>query len=130
MSEIDVSDVLLGSEIAGTQFIVQRRQEAVGQDGFGAQQLLQLQAYGSVQPMEAELLREPEYDGVTNGIIVITPFRLRSASKAQGNNYKPDIILWNGNSYIVRRIENWSQYGAGFIKAECVSEDFIDQAPQ
>jgi len=35
-----------------------------------------------------------------------------------GAMYQPDLVNYNGNIYIVDRVLNWSQYGAGFTQAE------------
>ena len=131
MPEIDVTDVLLDSEIAGEAFIVERRTETVGQNGQSTVAIAQIQAYGAIQPEgDNDLIRTEDYDVQSKSVVVITNFRLRGVSQdAQGKEYKPDIVIWKGNSFIVKTVEDFSQYGGGMIEALCTSEDFVDQAP-
>jgi galactose-6-phosphate isomerase len=131
MPDIDVNDVLLGSAIAGETFVVQRRQETVTQQGKSTIKTFNLPAVGSIQPEgDNEMIRETDFDTQSNSIEVITPFRLRGASvDAAGKEFKADIVLWNGNSYVVKTVNDYTAFGRGWVLAQCTSEDFVDQPP-
>ncbi len=131
MPDIDVTDVLLDSDIAGEAFQYERRSETVSVNGRSVQGLQVFDAVGSVQPPgENDLITTEDYDAASNTIVVITTARLRCVSQDQvAAQFKPDIVLWQGNRYVVTKCEPWTEYGAGFIRAVCKSEDFIDQAP-
>jgi hypothetical protein len=61
-------------------------------------------------------------------ICVITRFALRGSSKdGTGQNFQPDIVVWNGNNFIVELVDDYSQYAAGFIMATCVMTDLNPQ---
>jgi galactose-6-phosphate isomerase len=132
MPEIDVTDVLLGSAVAGEEFLVQRRQEVVTQQGKGTvPNPLTFPAFGSVQPEgDNDMIREEDFDSQAHTIEVITPFRLRGDSTdAAGNSFKGDIVIWKGNNYVVKRVEDYSSFGPGWVLASCTSEDFVDAPP-
>ena len=85
---------------------------------------------GSVQPTgDNSLLREEAYDAKAKTLKIITTFRLRGPSTSVGDNYKPDQILWGGDTYEVRTAEDFAQFGAGMIEAECVQITFLGQPP-
>lgn len=86
---------------------------------------------GSITPTgDNSLVREEAYEAQLESILVITPFRLRGPSKDnQGNSFQPDIVLWNGNSFVVRTLKDWTSYGAGQVEAECISVDLVQLAP-
>lgn len=131
MSAIDVTDVLLSLDIAAQSFSVVRRQETVNDFGEGVKGATVLGPFiGACQPLgDNSLLREESYTTGKNGLTVWSPFRLFSASrKADGTTYQPDLILFDGNYYIVRVLNEWTQWGEGFVQAECIGFDFV-QAP-
>ena len=125
MSELDVSDLLLDPEIGGNAFQVIRRQQTV--NGYGETVLTQttLDAVGAVYPTgDNRLQRQADFSTQADTITVVTRFRLRGASKSGGDAYQPDIVLWNGNHYVVADINQYTNYGAGFIEAQCTATDF------
>lgn len=128
MPDIDVTDVLLGAAVAGEMFVVQRRKETVTEQGLSTVETFNLDATGSVQPEgENDMIRDADYDAASRTIEVITPFRLRGESvDGAGNQFKPDIVIWNGNSYVVKKVEDYSTFGRGLVIAICTSEDFVD----
>lgn len=131
MPEIDVSEVLLDSEVAGEEFIVVRRKDSANNFGEDVQQTLRFPAVGSVTPLGANsLLRQEAFQTEEKTIRVTTDFHLRAASKDEtGQGYQPDIVIWNGDAYLVRVINDFSNYGRGMVTAECSSIDYVDEAP-
>lgn len=135
MPEIDVTDILVDIDIADSQFTVIRRQEVV--NNFGETTLVTTtypptlpQPIGAIYPTgDNKLQRKEDFTSQSDTITVVTQFRLRGASKSGGNKFQPDIVVWNGNNYVVSNVNEFTQYGAGFIEAECTSIDFTPQAP-
>lgn len=130
MPDIDVTDVLLDSEVAGEEFTYTRRPETVTPAGRGVRATQVYPAFGSIQPVEDNsMMRTEDFDAAANTIQIVTITRLRGASQDQGGNqFAPDIVTWKGNEYVVKTVEDFSQYGAGYILAVATSEDFVDQA--
>src|ERR1700678_1813650 len=131
MPSIDVTQLLSDPFIAGEAFCVIRRPDIVGSDGvttIGSQTFF---AVGSITPTGANsMLREEAFTSATKTIRVMTTFMLRGPSKDPTmQNFQPDLVLWRGDSYIVRTLEDFSRYGAGMIIAECSSIDYVDNAP-
>lgn len=137
MPDIDVSDLLDDPDVAGESFSVIRRQEVVGTNGVATltpvtyPQAGQPPIVGSITPTgDNSLVRAEAYTTQSNTIEVITPFRLRGPSKdTGGNSFQPDIVLWKGNHYEVKTLNEWTSYGAGFVGAECIAIDFNPLAP-
>ena len=131
MPQIDVSDVLLDPVVAGEAFTVQRRIETVNNFGQSTISVETFPAVGAITPSgDNSLVRDEAYQTNAKSIQVLTAFRLRGAAKdGAGNRYQPDLVLWKGDSFVVRMVSDYSQYGAGFVQADCVSIDLLDQAP-
>jgi len=128
MPWIDVSSLLLDPEIAGERFQVIRRKESVNPFG---EAILSTQIYknviGQVSPTARNsLLREQSFSSQEKTIRVITNFKLIGASKnnIDGQYYQPDLIYWKNGYYIAGEIEDYSQYGAGLVSADCAAFDW------
>lgn len=74
-----------------------------------------------------------EADGSYRGanMNVYTKFRLRSVSKTEAGDiqFQPDIIVWNGDHFLVALVNDWTHYGRGWMHAEIESIDPVDNAP-
>jgi len=131
--EVDVTDVLLDPDVAGQSFSVVRRPELVTSAGLSTTPNARTIAgiFGSVTPTgDNSLIREDAYDAQAKTIEVVTSFRLRGPSASTGGaDYKPDVVLWRGDAYEVRVIDDDTQFGAGFTKAECVQIDYVGTPP-
>lgn len=134
MSFTDVTDVLLDPDIAGQIFTVVRRQDVVNDHGEG-EQVTQVipDVVGAIYPTgENSLIREVAAEAQAQTITVVTPYRLRPASQetSTGRAFQPDLVLWQGNYYVVWSINEYMQYGVGFVQAECMETDYTTEAPQ
>jgi hypothetical protein len=57
-------------------------------------------------------------------IDIVTQFRLYSESESSANTeYQPDIVVWNGNNYVVKTLGDYTGYGPGFVSAGCAIMD-------
>ena len=76
------------------------------------------------------MLRVEAFSIAEKTIRVTTTFMLRGPSKdVTMQNFQPDIVIWKGDSYVVRALDDFSQYGAGMVTAECSSIDYVDSPP-
>lgn len=124
MPDIDLDDVLVSLDIACQLFSVVRRQEHV--NGYGESVLtatLLENVRGAVQPLgDNSLLREEAYSTGNNGLTVWSMLPLFSAEKQpNGMNFQPDLVLWQDLYYVVRGLNNWTDFGQGFTVAECLA---------
>lgn len=133
MPGIDVTDLLSDPDIAGETFTVIRRAEAINSYGESVTTNTTLTASGSITPVgDNSLLREEAYQAQQKAIQVVTTFLLRGASQdpsGSGQLYQPDIVIWKGEQFLVKVVEDFSNYGAGFIRAECETQWYSDRAP-
>ena len=74
---------------------------------------------GIVTPTSAQdLVRLPEGSTSGGSITVTTAYPLTSGDPAQS---KPaDQISWKNNVYIVAKLDDYSEFGGGFINAFCI----------
>ena len=128
MPTLDVSDVPICAEFSDT-FEVLRRPEVISEHGRAyirrgdAPQI----AVGTIYPTgDNSLVRQEDYQTGAKTITVVTPFRLRTASEG----FQPDYLMYRSTMYIVKKVNDWSPYGAGFIEAECSSVLSQDAPPQ
>lgn len=129
MAEIDVSDLTLDPFLMGEHFTVLRRQDIVNQYGESVTTDITLPGIGAVYPAgENSLIREIAFQTQSRAITIVTKFALRGSGKDQGQEaqlFQPDVVLWLGNHYQVRDIESFAQFGAGFVKADCLATDYV-----
>lgn len=125
---LDVTEVILSPEFMDA-FTVIRRQETISNKGRSVVTLTPISVKGVITtPGPNALFREPEQQTMGHAILVVTKFRLRGPSKSGGQSFQPDIVLFNGNHYVVTHLNEYSRYGAGFVEAQCEETDFIEQA--
>jgi hypothetical protein len=131
MAMLDVSEALTNPYTLDT-FAVNRRQQTI--DGYGQAQIsTQIIAgvRGVVFPEGLnDLSRRPEAQTNAKSIVVITRFQLRGESETVDKvQFQPDVIVWNDDSFLVVRVEDWSQYARGFLKCTAQSVDIVDAPP-
>jgi galactose-6-phosphate isomerase len=128
---IDVNEVILGGDIAGEAFqVIRRRQTMV--DGMAVEvETLLTGMVGAIAPTgDNSLVRAEGFTEQNETLQVVTNFMLRGPSRtADDAEWMADLVVWQGSRYIVRTVNNFSQYGRGFIQAECLSFDYVDLPP-
>lgn len=131
MPLLDMSDVLTDPMFVDT-FSVNRRVQTVNDSGIASSTVQALPGInGVVYPSdENDLQRLPDLSIQTKAITVVTMFALRGESEAAGSEYYPDIVVWNGDNFLVRHVNDYSNYAAGFILAVCTSIDLVDAPPE
>lgn len=129
MADIDVSDLMLDPDfvdLAGITVI--RRPETINSQGRSvvASPVTFVGVIASVIPVpDAPMIRGPDQQNLPNLIEVHTKFLLRGVS----SGFQPDIVVWNGDQFVVNKVHNYSKYGAGFVQADCSSMDHTDNPP-
>lgn len=77
-----------------------------------------------------DLQRLPEEEFMTKAITLYTPFRLQGpADPGTGDRQKPDEVLWHGSSFVIRLIDDYTNYGRGFVHAVATSTLAVDPPP-
>jgi galactose-6-phosphate isomerase len=126
MATLDVSWVPLEAEFAD-RFDVVRRPETISESGRSSTTQVTATAFGTVYPTgDNSLVRQADYELGRKTLTVVTPYRLQQAAPG----YQPDVVLYRGNQYVVSALEDFSQYGAGFVVAQLSSISAIDAPPQ
>jgi len=122
MAQIDVSDITLDPYLAGNSFTVIRRLEITNNFGESTLTTQTLPAVGAVYPTgDNSMLREEALSTQSDTITVVTRFALRGPGKDEiGKVYQPDIVLWEGNHYLVRIVNHFNT----FYECECIAIDF------
>jgi len=139
MPDLDVSFVVSDPMVADT-FTVTRRIETVGTDGIMVPSTSTITTFpGTAVPLcgvvtqeePAELMRNPEAQLAPRVIFVASTFQFRGlAQSADGQTtWQPDLINWNGSTYVVKKVLPYSRYGAGTyeVVAESMSQPDVPQ---
>jgi uncharacterized membrane protein len=130
MAMINVSMALI-SPMLVSSFAVNRRVQTVGINGrvsIIAQAFAGV--FGVIYPSDNnELQRLADLQVTGKTITVITRFALRSEAETSGTEYQPDIVVWRGDNFLVKHVEDWSSFGPGFVLAICTSIDLVDMPP-
>lgn len=134
MSLIDVDDVIFDPFVAGQLVTVVRREQEVNEQGEGVQNNVTVpNVVASVTPTgDNSLVREEAFSAQAQAIRVITAYRLRGQTRepSTGRSFLPDLVLWHSDYYIVKVVNDYTPYGAGFIEAECESIDYQEAPAQ
>lgn len=125
--QLDVSDVLLSPEFADSCTVIQRLEVVTdgGEVTTPSNNPIPnvVAVFTAASPNQLE--RYPDMQWGTRTHNCITKFRLRGvAEAANGDNFQPDLVVWDGITFIVQVIEPYTRYGAGFIQAIITSMDF------
>lgn len=123
---LDVSEVLSDPMICST-FDVIRRSEVIGQNGrVNVDAVTHGDILGVITAAGSnDLERLDDNQRTGRNISVVTSFRLRATAPG----YQPDLIGWQGDFYVVKMLDPYTQYGAGFVQAIAGSLDFQDAPP-
>lgn len=131
MPDIDVTDILFDTDVA-EQLSITRREQVISTGGVVSTEptTISPRPWGVVIP-QADLAtqRGPDQATLPRLLQVHTTFRLRGASNSSGASYLPDILTWNGDSYVVNKVQDYSHFGPGFIQADCSAQGAVQQAP-
>jgi len=123
---------VLSSPMLVDTFNVIRRTETVNNSG---ESVLGLTAtvgvYGVVKPIGDRLDRKADADSDQKDLRIFTKFALRgSARDGVPTDWKPDLVFWQGNNFIVVNVIDWGRYGVGYIAAECNALELVSMPPQ
>lgn len=125
MAFLDVSiDTLLDPTFTD-RIVVTRRKDVVGNNGRTTPRTVFTKPAHAIVTMasSAELDRLPkDYQITGREISVVTKFPLQGEVLGK----QPDMLTWRGDTYIIKAIDYYPQFGAGFVQAICVSLDLTD----
>ena len=105
-------------------FSITRRQETVGSDGRPA---ISPVTFGNLlgvitQEDPSELDRDVGSQLTERNISVVTQFAIRG----EVFGYQPDLLIWNGTTYLITSVKPYSRFGAGFYEATAKSMTAVD----
>ena len=114
MPMLDVSFLTVDPMLADT-FNVARRTEVVGADGRPAITSVTTTGVLGVVTQEdpSKLTRSDDSQIADRCISVVTQFALRGVT----SGFQPDLIIWNGTTYLVNSVKPYSRFGAGMYEA-------------
>lgn len=115
MPNLDVSDVLDDPDFM-TSFTVRRTTQTVNSYGETVETTTTSTQTGVVFPTSGkELLRNSDGENIGGDVMVVTKYLLTSGQ----DNVEADIVIWGGHEWTVMRTKDYSEYGQGFIQANC-----------
>lgn len=122
MPLVDVTELLSDPDFV-EDFTVVRSTRTMDQHGRVVDLPGQFSTYGSVQPTSGStLMLLPEAERIGGFITVVTMFPLIALSDSTA----PDRIIWHNKTYQVKMLNDWSEYGQGFVQAVC---ELINMTP-
>lgn len=125
MAGIDVNDVMVDPEFA-TVFDVKRRTEVVNNQGRTELTETMFPAIvGIITWTEAGISRGEDGTIVPQSLNVVTPFSLRDNSQG----FAADVIVWQGEEYLVKSIKANRHLGRGFTRASAETTRTPDLPP-
>jgi galactose-6-phosphate isomerase len=118
MAQIDVSDLLLDPDFINPVVLVHRKQ-LVNSTGEGRILEECENTVGSVQPASGKTLnRLPDALRIQN----VSSFWIKAGIVADSSCQYPDIIIFNNKRYVVQNVQDWTNFGAGWVEGTCIAE--------
>ena len=120
MPTLDVSDVLSSPEFQDN-FSVLSTSNVMGVGGVGVETVTgPFAALGVVVPGKSSLRRRDDGARVTAYIDIWTRYPLTNGVKTDDvTSREADVVTWRGRQFTVISIEDWTDFGSGFIHASC-----------
>ncbi|MBC8950249.1 head-tail adaptor [Xenorhabdus sp. TS4] len=126
MPFLDVTDVLSDPDFCDTSLTVKRRVTRVDNDGFPTTDDTVRQFAGVVtvdRSVEAQIRMSGQT--VTGNILIITTERLIAGETGHAG----DIVTYQNREYLVKSVDPYTAYGAGFVQAHCELLPFDGGSP-
>lgn len=121
MPRLDVTDVILDPDFCEA-VTARRRTETINDYGESVVSTSDTTIFAVITFGRSDLARDSDGQNQPQTIVVHTPYRLVGPSEG----YQPDVVIWRGRHYVVAKPLDYSQYGRGFVSAECTSIDLLD----
>lgn len=116
MALLDVTDVLLDPDFMDTGLVCNRMTQTVDDHGRATNTPAPVTFAAVVTSDKGDILhRNAEGSRIIGSITVHTPFRLSDGSAGQDT----DEIVWQGRTYTVVNVNDYSHFGRGFVCATC-----------
>lgn len=123
MPLLDVSSVLTDPDFADVISVTRRVQVVSNTGRVSTTDTVFPRLLGVVTMANpSDLDRGDDMQSNTRTIQLVLKFPLCGVST--GN--QPDVVTWRGDNYVVRHVDLYPQFGAGFYQAECESIDKTD----
>lgn len=137
---LDVSELLDDPMFVETEITILRRKQVLTKGRTSPELVATIEhVVASVQPKDTVIggnviSREADKEFRGSNFNLYTKFRVRSVSRqATGapddGDYLPDVVIWNGDHFLVTLTNDWTHYGAGYMHAELTSTEAVDYAP-
>lgn len=118
MPLIDVSDVLLDPDFIEAGLVCARTPRTMDKGRAVDGVPVNATFAGVVVPDTGKVFeRTPETTEILDAHLIFTQFRLQPADVEA--NIDADVVTTTRGTYRVRKVMDWSQYGAGFVVALC-----------
>lgn len=116
MPLLDVTDVLFDPDFCDTTLTYKRRNVVVDGDGY-AETVITSFAFSGVVTVDRSIEAQIRMSGqtVTGNILIVTTERLTSG----GTDMLGDIVTYQNREYLVKSVDPYTAYGAGFVQAHC-----------
>ncbi len=115
---LDVTEALTAPELQDS-FTVTSTTRAIGAGGVSIDTATSpTPTFGTVVPNKSTLVRLPDGSRLAASIDIYTRYALTDGSRTDDvNSQAADIVTWRNRKYVVCAVEDWSDFGQGFIHA-------------
>jgi hypothetical protein len=124
MPMIDMTDLLSDPDFSD-EVLVRRRTETVSEGGVSVVVDEELTMRGIVTVDGEPIVQDADYMHTQAVIEVHVPERLLDAT----TGHQPDIVVYGGQNFQVRKVSDFSRFGQGFCSAACEMVDLERAAP-
>lgn len=126
MATLDVTEILSDPDFCDTVTIT-RETETIGSNG---RPIITTETFpgvvGVIVAGHGDMLKRfPELTRVEGSVMVYTTFRLAAATQTT----QADQMTWNGVNYRLTALNDWTNFGAGFVSAIFTMTDLLEASP-
>lgn len=114
MPFLDVTDILFDPDFCEIALTCTRSVQTIGENGLATVAQTSIIFSGVITSFSGfNLLRFDAGERISAGIYIYTKFLLKPGTPTN----TADIVAWNGNTYTVVHVDDYSRYGRGVMEA-------------
>jgi len=112
MASLDMSDAF-DPDTMDEAVCVRSGPQTINESGIASQATSNTTFYGAFISEGRWIQRGADWERVSGSMLCVTPFLLNDGSKGQ----TADVVVFAGRSYTVSNVNDFSNYGPGFVDA-------------
>ncbi len=116
MALLDVTDIISDPDFMDTGLVCERLVQTIGNNGIATNVQRLMKFSGVITSDRGDILeRVVQGERIVGSIMIHSRFRLTDGKAG----FTADVVRWNGRRFTVSSVNDYSNFGRGFVCATC-----------